>query len=126
MQKDYFINIDGQDVPIRVNLKAYGMYRYYFKRNLMQDLNENITQPAEKQHWKKDLERNTKLAQIIWVFAKNANSKLPLFEDWLETVNELPVRYIIPQILGELIMEKSNQGKLKRFFSIGKNILLKQ
>ncbi|MGE7667386.1 hypothetical protein ACQKMN_16930 [Ureibacillus composti] len=100
------IEIDGKPVNLRVSEHASRLYSKYYRRNLgltlnkygkMEDFDELL-----KTDRKKYLKISNQIAQIVWVFAKNADHRIPTYNKWIEEFEEFPIREIFPKIKEEL------------------------
>lgn len=100
------INIDGQDVRLKVTLNCMRMYKAQFRRDLMRDIFqfrqfENDIKDGELQASddvvsKVDFEV---FINLLWVFAKKADSSIPNPDEFEDRFTSIPFRIVLPEIM---------------------------
>lgn len=103
------LTIDRQEVAFKCTPITLAIYRKQFKRNFAKDIVKLEEQGKlfglhELQSGDLNLKELELYHEIIWSFAKTANSKIPSPYKWLEGFDLFPIYEILPK-LQELMLE---------------------
>lgn len=112
------IKISGKDVLLRANARNILIYRdafledYFVAAGMIQGAYFQVTDKDGKPVLRKgkptydvDITKldSLRLAKVIWTLAKTADKELPNFDDWLDSLDELPLLNLFFEV-GDLIM----------------------
>lgn len=129
------INIGGKDVDFKLTLSAFFIFKNQFGYDGLQKLLPIIGEVVEGLDGKEFRDKEgkikadqdmfdtlgqilqnvysfelTEILNLIWSFAKNADSKVPLPDKWFNQFDDFPlfdvVRELVPAMYGTLITKK--------------------
>lgn len=96
------LEIDGQPVDFRASAAVPRLYRFKFRRDIMQDLNKLKTAFVKNQNEEKDFEAIDLevFENVAYIMARHADQTIPDTPDeWLERFNMFSIYEVLPEIL---------------------------
>lgn len=110
-------NIGGREVTLRATAKLPIVFEAQFNKKYMRvqndllklagmDANGNQTVDLEKLDY-------LSLCQIIWSMEKLANPDTPIFDDWLDMLDALPMIDTVYEIMDLLLANLTTKSKIK-------------
>ena len=112
------INIDGQDVKLRVTAGCLRMYKLQFKRDLIKDIFK--FKKLEKYIKNDSLELSDEaialidfelFSDLLWTFAKKADKDIPAPMEWEDRFTAIPFKDVYPEIIDLLSALLDGQKK---------------
>lgn len=111
------VNIGGRDMLLKATAKLPIVFEAQFGKNFMEVQQNifNIVSTDADGNRQVDLSKldYVGLCQIIWAMAKSGEAQTPPFDDWLDTLDALPMIDTIEEIIELLLANLVSRSRIK-------------